>query len=62
MLQKHQKLDPVTRQSKSWHKYKTKPLKANTTILGNKTLNFNNTTIIKNTDMLEYQTPDIKVS
>ena len=65
MLQKHQNLDPVIRQLKSWHKYKTKPLKADTTILGNKTQlrhfrKFNNTTINENTDILEYQTTDIK--
>ena len=28
LSQKHQKLDPVIRQLKSWHKYKTKLLKA----------------------------------
>ena len=66
MLQKHQNLDPVIRQLKSWHKYKTKLLKADTTILGNKTLlgyfkKFNNATINENTDNLEYQTTDIKV-
>ena len=38
MLQKHQNLDPVIGKMKSWHKCKTKPLKAETTILGNKTL------------------------
>ena len=37
-LQKHQNLDPVIRQLKSWHKYKTQSTKADTTILGNKTL------------------------
>ena len=37
-LQKHQNLDPVIRQLKSWHKNKTKPIKADITILGNKTL------------------------
>ena len=52
-------LDPVIRQLKSWHKYKTKPIKADSTILGNKTLlryfrKFNNTTINENTDLLEY--------
>ena len=66
MLQKHQNLDPVVRQLESWHKYRTKPLKADTTILGNKTLlryfrKFNNTTINENTDILEYQTADFKV-
>ena len=66
MLQKHQSLDPVIRQLKSWHKYKTKPLKADTTILGNKTLlryfrKFNNTIINENTDILENQTIKTKV-
>ena len=66
ILQKHQNLDPVIKQLKSWHKYKTKPIKADITILGNKTLlryfrKFNNTSINVNTDVLEYQTSDIKV-
>ena len=66
MLQKHKNLDTVKRQLKSWHKYKTKPLEADTTILGNKTLlryfrKFNNTSINENTDILEYQKPDIKI-
>ena len=66
ILQKHQNFDPVIRQLKSWHKYKTKPTKADTTILGNKTLlpyfrKFNNTTLNENRDLLEYQTPDFKV-
>ena len=47
--------------------HKTKPLKADTTILGNKTLlryfrKFNDTSNNENKDILEYQTPDIKVS
>ena len=51
---------------KTWHKYKTKPVKADTTILGNKTLlryfrNVKNTTINENTDLLEYQSNDSKV-
>ena len=59
-LKQYQNLDPVIRQLKSWHKYKTKPVKADTTILGNKTLlryfrKFNNTTINENTDLLEYK-------
>ena len=59
-MKQYQNLDPVIRQLKSWHKYKTKPVKADTTILGNKTLlryfrTFNNTTINENTDLLEYQ-------
>ena len=59
-LKQYQNLDPVIRQLKSWHKYKTKPVKADTTILGNKLLlryfrKFNNTTINVNTDLLEYQ-------
>ena len=67
LLQKYQNFDPVIRQIKSWHKYKTKPTKADTTILGNKTLlryfrKYNNTTINEITDLLEYQTPDSKVS
>ena len=63
LLKQYQNLDPVIRQLKSWHKYKTKPVKAETTILGNKTLfryfrKFNNTTIYDNTDLLEYQLND----
>ena len=66
LLQKYQNFDPVVRQLKSWHRYKTKPAKADKTILGNKTLlryfrKFNKTTINENTDLLEYQTPDSKV-
>ena len=38
LLKRYQNLDPKIRQLKSWHKYKTKPGKADTTILGNKTL------------------------
>ena len=65
LLKQYQNLDPVIRQLKSWHKYKTKPVKADTTILGNKTLlryfrKFNNTTINENTDLLEYQLNDSK--
>ena len=37
-LKQYQNLDSVIRQLKSWHKYKTKPVKADTTILGNETL------------------------
>ena len=36
LLKQYQNLDPVIRQLKSWHKYKTKPVKADTTILGKK--------------------------
>ena len=59
LLKRYQNLDLVIRQLKSWHKYKTKPVKADTTILGNKTLlryfrKFNYTTINENTDLLEY--------
>ena len=36
LLKQYQSLDPVIRQLKSWHKYNTKPVKADTTILGNK--------------------------
>ena len=48
------------------HKYKTKPVKADITILGNKTLlryfqKINNTTINENTDLLEYHLNDSKV-
>ena len=65
-LRKYQNYDPVIRQQKSWHKCKTKPTKADTTILGNKTLlgyfrKFNVTTIIETTDILEYQTTVFKV-
>ena len=38
LLQKYQNFDPEIRQLKSWHKHKTKPTKAGTTILGNKKL------------------------
>ena len=38
LLKQYENLDPVIRQLKSWHKYKTKPVRADTTILGNKTL------------------------
>ena len=38
LIQKYQNFDPVIRQLKSWHKYKTNSTKADTTILGNKTL------------------------
>ena len=38
LLQKYQNLDPVIRQLKLWHKYKTKATKADTTTLGNKAL------------------------
>ena len=66
LLEQYQNLDPVIRQLKSWHKYKTKPVKADTTILGNKTLfryfrKFNNTTNNENTDLLEYQLNDSTV-
>ena len=65
-MKQYQNLDPVIRQLKSWHKYKTKPVKADTTILGNKTLlryfrKFNNTTINENTDLLEHQLHDSTV-
>ena len=51
---------------KSWHKHKTKPIKADITILRNKTFlrylrKINNTSINENTDILEYQTTDLKV-
>ena len=37
-FQKYQILDPVSIQPKCWHKYKTKPVKADITILRNRTL------------------------
>ena len=37
LLKRYQNLDPVIRHLKSWPKYKIKPAKADTTILGNKT-------------------------
>ena len=63
LLKQYQNLDPVIKQLKSWHKYKTKPVKADTAILGNKTLlryfrKFNNKTINEITDLLEYQLND----
>ena len=66
LIQKYQNFDPFIRQFKSWQKYETKPAKADTTILGNKTLlrylrKFNNTTINEITDLLEYNTSDSKV-
>ena len=66
LLNQNQNFDPVIRQLKSWHKYKTKPAKADTTILGNETLlrcfrKFNNTTINEITDLLEHQLDDTKV-
>ena len=36
LLKQYQNFEPVIRQLKSWHKYKTKPAKADTTILGKK--------------------------
>ena len=66
LQQKYQNLDPVITQLKSWHTYEAKPIKADITILGNKTLpryfrKFNNTSINENTNFLEYQTSEIKV-
>ena len=66
LIQKNQNFDPMIRQRKPWLPYKTKPVKADTTILGNKTLlryfrKLNNTTINENTDILENNTPDSKV-
>ena len=64
-LQKHQNFDPFIKKLKSWHKFKTKPIDADITILGNKTLRyfrkFINTSISENTNILEYHTSDIKV-
>ena len=64
LSQKHQNLEPVIRQLKSWHKYKTITIKADIIILGNETLltyfrKINNTSINKNIDILEYQTSDL---
>ena len=66
LLQKQPNLDPVIRHQNSWQNYKTKPIKSNITILGNKTLlryfrKFNNTSINENTNTLEYQTPELRV-
>ena len=66
LMHKYQNLDPINRQLKSWHNYKTKPIKADITILGNKKLlryfrKLNNTSIKENTNVLEYQTPELKV-
>ena len=66
LLKQYQNLNPVIKQLKSWHKNKTKPAKADTTILGNKTLlryfrKLNHTTINGNTDLLEYHLDDSKV-
>ena len=60
LLHKHLNLDPVIRQLNFWHKYKTKPIEADITILGKKThlrysRKFNNTSINEITDTLEYQ-------
>ena len=65
-IKQYQNLDPIIRQLKSWHKYKTKPIKADSTILGNKTLlryfrKFNNTTINEKTDLLEYNQNEFTV-
>ena len=65
-LQKYQNLDPVIRQLKFWHTYKTKPIKTDITILGNKTLlryfrKVNKTSINENTNILEYQISELKV-
>ena len=65
IIAKISKTWPLIRQLKSWHKYKTKSTKADTTIFGNKTLlryfrKLNDTTINENTDFSEYQTPDSK--
>ena len=65
-LQKYQNFDPVIRQLKSWHTYKTKPVKADITILGNKTLpryfkKVNKTSINENKNNLENQISELKV-
>ena len=66
LLKQYQNLDTVIRKLKSWYKYNTKPVKADTTVLRNKThlryfRKFNNITINENTDILEYQLNDSKV-
>ena len=65
-LQKQHNLDPVIKQLKSLHKYKTKPIKADITTLGNKTLlrhflKFNRTAINKNNVLEEYHTSETKL-
>ena len=62
LLHKYQNLDQIIRQLKSWQKYKTKSIKADTTIPGNKTLpqyfrKFTNTSITsinEDTNVLEH--------
>ena len=66
LLEKYQNSYPTNRQLKSRHKYKTKSIKADIILLGNKTLlryfrKFNNTTINENTDHLEDQIPETKL-
>ena len=66
LIQKYQDLDPVIRKLKSWHNYKIKPIKADITVLGKKTLlryfrKFNNTSINENTNKFEYQISELKV-
>ena len=63
---KYQNVDPAIRQLKSWYNHKTKPIKADNTILGNKTFlsyfrKFNYTSINEITNFLEYHTLEIKV-
>ena len=59
-------MTPSLEHSNHGKKSKTKPTKADTTILGNKTLlryfrKLKNTTLNENTDILEYETLDFKV-
>ena len=66
LLQKYQNLDPMKRELKSWYNYKTKPIKADITILGNKTLlryfrKIIKTSINENTKISEHQTSELKV-
>ena len=66
LVRNYQNLDPVIRQLKSWHKYKTKSINAEINVFGNNTLlrylrKFNNTTIIENNNLLEYHTPKTKI-
>ena len=65
LLQIYQKLEPVREKFKSWQKNKRKHLKADITILGNKTprylRKFNNTSINENNNILEKETSELNV-
>ena len=63
LLQKHQNF---IRELKFWYKNKTRTIKADNTILGNKTLlryfrKINSTSLNENTNILKYQTSELKV-